>query len=271
MAWPCRRRPKRPRGSLRPRPANPLNLLNPRTSERRSVAHQRKGEGAGTMKGEWFCSSEEDGSVSKLGRTIRCAAGCEPASVADCETSSLGHTFTSQKAPAYRLRHSLTSQMHPKRTSRAKPKHVDCSSPGHGIASNQSRFGGIQMSRVMLALLLGATVAQAADQTILGNQLLVKNPSTPEKRQVSTTAKEKASPDTLVGDPTANGATLTVRAEGATPTEQTFSLPQGTNAKGKPLLDRQHRRRLQVQGLCGRERPGEERRRSRRRARASSR
>jgi hypothetical protein len=38
-----------------------------------------------------------------------------------------------------------------------------------------------------------------------------------------------------VGDPTADGATLTVRAEGETPSEQTFELPQGTNAKGKPF------------------------------------
>jgi hypothetical protein len=91
------------------------------------------------------------------------------------------------------------------------------------------------MRRIVLGLLLGATVAQAADQTILGSKLLVKNPSTAEKRQVSGSAKEKASPDTLVGDPTVNGATLTVRAEGATPTEQTFPLPQGSNAKGKPF------------------------------------
>src|SRR4029453_15025106 len=97
----------------------------------------------------------------------------------------------------------------------------------------QILFGGSQkMRRIVLGLLLGTTVAQAADQTILGSKLLVKNPSTAEKRQVSGSAKEKASPDTLVGDPTVNGATLTVRAEGATPTEQTFPLPQGSNAKG---------------------------------------
>lgn len=91
------------------------------------------------------------------------------------------------------------------------------------------------MRRILLALLVGATVAQAADQTILGKQLLVKDPGTPTKRKVVGTAKEKASPDTLVGDPTADGATLTVRADGATSTEQTFALPQGTSAKGKPF------------------------------------
>ena len=70
------------------------------------------------------------------------------------------------------------------------------------------------MTRILLSLLLGATIASAADQTILGSQLLVKNPSTPEKRTVVGKAKESASPNTIVGDPTLNGATLTVRAEG---------------------------------------------------------
>ena len=91
------------------------------------------------------------------------------------------------------------------------------------------------MTRILLSLLLGATIASAADQTILGSQLLVKNPSTPEKRTVVGKAKESASSNTIVGDPTVNGATLTVRAEGTNPSEQTFALPQGTNAKGKPL------------------------------------
>jgi hypothetical protein len=96
-------------------------------------------------------------------------------------------------------------------------------------------LGVIPMGRILLALLLGATAVHAADQTILGSQLLVKDPGAAEKRKVSAKAKEKASPDTLVGDPTADGATLTVRADGATSTEQTFPLPQGTNAKGKPF------------------------------------
>src|SRR5213083_1338810 len=91
------------------------------------------------------------------------------------------------------------------------------------------------MTRILLSLLLGATIASAADQTILGTQLLVKNPSTPEKRTVAGKAKESGSPDTIVGDPTANGATLTVRADGTNPTQQTFALPQGTNGKGKPF------------------------------------
>lgn len=89
------------------------------------------------------------------------------------------------------------------------------------------------MSCMFLVLLLGAALAHAADQAILGSQLAVKDPGASEKRKVAGKAKEKASPNTLVGDPTVDGAVLTVRAEGATTTEQTFALPQGTNAKGK--------------------------------------
>lgn len=66
------------------------------------------------------------------------------------------------------------------------------------------------MRGISWALLLGATLAYAADQAILGNQLLVKNPSTPDKRKVTAEAKEKASANTLVGDPTIGGATRTV-------------------------------------------------------------
>jgi hypothetical protein len=91
------------------------------------------------------------------------------------------------------------------------------------------------MTRVLVSLLLGATFASAADQTILGSQLLVKNPSTPEKRTVVGKAKESASSNTIVGNPTDNGATLTVRAEGTTSSAQTFELQQGTNSKGKPF------------------------------------
>lgn len=107
---------------------------------------------------------------------------------------------------------------------------------GRGIDPDRiDELGGHAMTHVLLALLLGATVVHAADQTILGTQLLVKDPSTAEKRKVIGKAKEKASPDTLVGDPTVDGATLTVRAEGATSTEQSFALPQGTSTKGKPF------------------------------------
>src|SRR5262245_21258647 len=81
-----------------------------------------------------------------------------------------------------------------------------------------------------LILALGVTtapIARASDQTILGNQLLVKNPSTPDKRHVVAKAKEKGSPNTLAGDPVMSGATLTITLDGGTPSQQTYSLPTG--------------------------------------------
>jgi len=81
---------------------------------------------------------------------------------------------------------------------------------------------------VMLAICVTAT-ARAADQTILGAQLSVKNPSTPDRRTVVAKAKEFGSPNTLVGDPTVGGATLTVTLAGGTPGMQTFNLPGGTS------------------------------------------
>jgi hypothetical protein len=74
----------------------------------------------------------------------------------------------------------------------------------------------------------GAAV-RAANQNILGSQLQLKNPSSIDKRKILGKAKEKASTDTLVGNPTVSGATLTVRANGGTPSEQTFNLAQGTS------------------------------------------
>ncbi|MCC6849252.1 MAG: hypothetical protein IT294_12185 [Deltaproteobacteria bacterium] len=90
----------------------------------------------------------------------------------------------------------------------------------------------------LVAIALGLLIAaplHAADQTILGAQFQAKNPTTPDKRKVQVKAKEKASPNTIVGDPVLNGATLTIRANGTTPSLQVFALPQGLNGKGKPF------------------------------------
>src|SRR5215467_5889704 len=87
-------------------------------------------------------------------------------------------------------------------------------------------------TRIALALILALIVAPAAhasDQTILGNQLAVKNPSTPDKRKLTVKAKESGSPDTIVGNPATAGATLTVTANGDHPSTQTFTLPTGTS------------------------------------------
>lgn len=98
----------------------------------------------------------------------------------------------------------------------------------------------MRMRTVLVAMaaigLVGGAMAHAADQTILGSGFTAKNPSTPEKRRVTVKAKEKSSPNTLVGDPVTTGASLTVRANGGSPTSQTFTLP-ATNSPttGKPF------------------------------------
>ena len=87
-----------------------------------------------------------------------------------------------------------------------------------------------------VAIGFGISVSHAADQTILGDTLQVKNPSTSDKRKIVGKAKEMASDNTLVGDPTVAGATLTIRANGGTPSSQTFPLPAGTSpSTGKPF------------------------------------
>src|SRR5882724_3121839 len=84
--------------------------------------------------------------------------------------------------------------------------------------------------------LLAAGMARAADQTILGSLLLVKNPSTPAKRKIVGKAKEPGSPNTIVGNPTVGGGTLTIRADGGTSTTQSFTLTQGLSGMtGKPF------------------------------------
>jgi hypothetical protein len=89
---------------------------------------------------------------------------------------------------------------------------------------------------VVAALLLFPLLAQAADETVLGNKLVVKNPSTPDKRKIVVKAKEVGSADMIVGNPVTSGAILTVTANGATPSSQTYALPTGTSAQtNKPF------------------------------------
>ncbi len=87
----------------------------------------------------------------------------------------------------------------------------------------------MRMGPIAVCLLLGVAggVARATDQEVLGRALQVKNPSAtdPTKRKVVGQAKEGPSDNVVQGDPTAGGATLTVFAEGASPSTQTFVLP----------------------------------------------
>lgn len=65
------------------------------------------------------------------------------------------------------------------------------------------------------------------DQTILGGQILVKDPKpgVPEKRSLVVAGKESNSSDTVVGDPTTGGATLRIDVTGTATATQTFTLP----------------------------------------------
>jgi len=94
----------------------------------------------------------------------------------------------------------------------------------------------IRVALVFALAMAAVPTARAADQTILGSQLVVTNPSTPEKRKVVAKAKEVGSPDTIVGNPAAGGANLSIAANGSTPSAQTFTLLGGTSAlTGKPF------------------------------------
>jgi len=80
-----------------------------------------------------------------------------------------------------------------------------------------------------------ALPAQGADQAILGKLLLVSNPGSADKRKVVVKAKDPASGDTIAGDPTLNGATLVVDAIGGSTNSETYQLPAGMSAGGKPF------------------------------------
>jgi len=72
-------------------------------------------------------------------------------------------------------------------------------------------------------------------QTVLGKSLVVRDPdpADPSKRKLIVVAVETASPDTIdVSTLVANGATFSVTADGANPTNQTFSMPGPWTASG---------------------------------------
>lgn len=78
-------------------------------------------------------------------------------------------------------------------------------------------------------LMIPFAVAQAADQPVRGTLFVIKSPSTPEKRKIVVKAKDAAGDLTLVGNPLVAGASLTLSADGATPSQATYTLPAGTS------------------------------------------
>jgi lysophospholipase L1-like esterase len=92
----------------------------------------------------------------------------------------------------------------------------------------------------LVMVFLGRGTAGAADQTILGRTLVVKDPTgANERRVVIGVGKETATPNVLTGNPAVDGpsggATLQVSVEGTTPSLQVFSLPQGIDGMGRPF------------------------------------
>src|SRR4030095_5105402 len=91
----------------------------------------------------------------------------------------------------------------------------------------------IQTTALVLCMPL---LSLAADQAILGSKFLVKNPGPPAARRIVVRAKEVGSSDTIVGNPVATGATLTISAYGGSSSNQTFTLPAGASpTTGKPF------------------------------------
>ncbi len=89
---------------------------------------------------------------------------------------------------------------------------------------------------LVLLLLAAASVriAGAAEQTVLGSLFTVRDPGVATRRTVTAAAAERASANTVVGDPLTGGGVLEVLANGASPSAQSFTLPQGTSSAGKP-------------------------------------
>jgi hypothetical protein len=85
----------------------------------------------------------------------------------------------------------------------------------------------------VICVLLAAPMARAAEQTLLGKRLLISDPGAATKRKVICAAKHGNSANALGGDPTVAGAIVEVTANGGTPSEQSFALPQGTGSNGK--------------------------------------
>lgn len=96
----------------------------------------------------------------------------------------------------------------------------------------------LQLCSLLALAAFGVSLAassQASDQTILGRAIVLKDPSTPEKRRIRIRAREYASPNSIVGDPTVSGATLILTFEGTNRSSETFRLQQGMAANGEPL------------------------------------
>jgi arylsulfatase A-like enzyme len=84
---------------------------------------------------------------------------------------------------------------------------------------------------------LGAAISPvgASEQVVLGKSFVVKDPAPgldAALRSVVIFGSDRTSNDTIVGDPVTNGVTVEIIANGATSTEQRFTLPPGASVNG---------------------------------------
>jgi len=87
----------------------------------------------------------------------------------------------------------------------------------------------------LLGAFMPSGVLLAAEQTILGSQLVVKDPGVATRRSVTSSGREPASSNTIIGDPTAGGGVLEVMVNGSASSAQRFVLPQGLSMTGQPF------------------------------------
>src|SRR5438105_3552593 len=79
---------------------------------------------------------------------------------------------------------------------------------------------------IAIAVVFASVTSHGATQLVLGRKFQVKEPGGPATRKIAGQALEKFSNDSILGDPTQNGATLEVIAHGGTDSDQTFTLPK---------------------------------------------
>jgi hypothetical protein len=82
----------------------------------------------------------------------------------------------------------------------------------------------IALATLMLIIVASPLDAWSADRVILGKQLKVDDPSTPARRRIRGVGRELATDVPSLSDPRIAGATLTVMANGATDSIESFVL-----------------------------------------------
>jgi hypothetical protein len=90
----------------------------------------------------------------------------------------------------------------------------------------RARLAGVLAVSMVVGAVSGGP-ARAADQTVLGKKLLIRNPTGDPFRQsmIGQGREGPGSPNTVVGDPTTGGALLRVFAHGGTDTDVTLAMP----------------------------------------------